>query len=173
MRCPSCDSSLSTIDYEGVAIETCGVCSGEWLDADELGQIVRIREKRFNDEERRAIDASAKIPGIPWPDIERAITCPGCGAATGPINYGGDTGIIIDRCPSCHGIWLDASEIEKIQVLVETWKDNLPEDLRTYGPRLEEVAAALERDNHVAVSGVPLVGSFINAAVTGLLDLAF
>jgi Zn-finger nucleic acid-binding protein len=171
MRCPNCDSSLSTIDYEGVAIETCGVCGGEWLDADELGHVVRIREAHFSDEERRAIDSAAKIPGIPWQDIDRDIACPHCDTPTGPINYGADTGIIVDRCPQCHGIWLDASELEKIQILVESWKDNLPEDLRKYGARLGEVANEMETANKVAVSRLPLVGVFINAVVNGILDV--
>ena len=37
MNCPLCTSSLKTIHYEGIEIETCGSCEGEWLDADELG----------------------------------------------------------------------------------------------------------------------------------------
>ena len=171
MRCPSCDSNLSTIDYEGVAIETCGVCGGEWLDADELGHIVRVREKLFNDEERRAIESAGKIPGVPKPDVERNIVCPHCNVATGPINYGADTGIIIDRCPECNGIWLDAGELEKIQMLVESWKDNLPEVLKEHGARLQAVADDLQNANKVAVSQLPFVGSFINAVVNGILDV--
>ena len=171
MRCPHCDATLSTIDYEGVAIETCNSCGGEWLDDTELGHIVRIREETFSDEERRVLDGATKIPGIPVVDAERDIVCPTCSATTVPVNYGGDTGVIIDRCPECHGIWLDGGELEKIQVLVESWKDGLPKDLQEYGPRLQKVANELERRNKVAVSRLPLIGGFVNAMVGGILDL--
>lgn len=172
MRCPNCGSSLSTVDYEGIIIESCGSCRGQWLDADELGKIVRIRERVFSDEERRAIERSGRIPGIPVEEIERDITCPQCGVGTRPINYAVDTGIIIDRCGRCQGIWVDAGELEKIQALVESWKDRLPEDLRRYGPRLEEVAREADDANEVVVSGLPLVGSLVNAVVNGILDIA-
>ena len=171
MRCPGCDSSLLTVDYEGVTIESCGTCGGEWLDAEELGHIVRIREEHFSEEERQAIDSAARIPGVPVEEIERDIMCPKCGVNTGPINYGADTGIIIDRCPQCSGIWVDSGELEKIQMLVENWKDNLPEDLRRYGPRLDEVAREVTSANQVVVSRLPLVGSLVNAVVNGMLDL--
>ena len=172
MLCPTCDSTLSTVIYEGIEIATCDVCGGCWLDADELGRIVRLREQRFTAEQRMAIDTTAQIHGIPVEDIERHIICPGCRASTGPINYGGDTGIIINRCGQCHGIWLDVGELEHIQMLVEAWKDGLPDDLRTYGPVLDRVADELEASNQVTVSTLPLVAGFINAAVNGVLDIS-
>ncbi len=171
MLCPACDSTLSTVTYEGIEVDTCNACGGCWLDADELGSIVRLREQRFTTEQRTVIDTFGQIQGIPAPDIERHIICPGCSASTGPINYGGDTGIIINRCPQCHGIWLDVGELEHIQMLVEAWKDGLPDDLRTYGSMLERVAGELEASNQVTVSTLPLVTGFINAAVNGILDM--
>jgi Zn-finger nucleic acid-binding protein len=171
MRCPHCDTTLSTIDYEGVAIETCNSCGGEWLDDKELGHIVRIREEIFSAEERRAIEGATKIPGIPMADVEREIVCPTCSATTVPINYGGNTGVIIDRCPECRGIWLDGGELEKIQMLIESWKDDMPEALKKYGPRLHQVATELESRNKVAVSRLPLIGGLVNAMVNGILDL--
>ena len=93
------------------------------------------------------------------------------GVLTGAINYGGDTGIIINRCGKCDGIWLDTGELANIQMLVQAWKDNLPADLRKHGPRLDEVAAELEASNKVVVSQLPLVAGFINAAINGILDI--
>jgi len=64
MQCPNCQQPLTTIDYEGVEIETCSDCHGEWLDADELGKIVRLREVKFDAEARRAIAESTTITGV-------------------------------------------------------------------------------------------------------------
>ena len=64
MDCPKCRKRLRTIEYEGIQIETCRSCGGEWLDSDELLHVTRAREARFNPEERRAIAESTTIKGM-------------------------------------------------------------------------------------------------------------
>jgi len=44
MQCPKCHQPLQGVDYEGVHLETCPRCGGHWLDADELGSIVKARK---------------------------------------------------------------------------------------------------------------------------------
>ena len=39
MKCPNCDNSLAAITYEGIRIETCPGCEGEWLDDNSLAKI--------------------------------------------------------------------------------------------------------------------------------------
>ena len=167
MQCPQCDTRLDTIEYEGIEIETCPGCEGEWLDDRELKHVVKTREVLFSEEERRAIAAATKITGVKLEDVDRDIPCPNCGGRTDAINYGGDTGIIIDRCPACRGIWLDRSELEKVQKLDEGWDDGLEDDLKQYGPRLREVAAELDRRDDVKVSRF----AFVNSISNGVLDI--
>ncbi|MAG94633.1 MAG: hypothetical protein CMJ48_12925 [Planctomycetaceae bacterium] len=171
MNCPNCASGLRTITYEGVEIETCEGCGGEWLDADELGHVVRAREERFNEHERRAIAEATGITGVRLEDVDRDLVCPKCGGTTDAINYGGDSGIIIDRCTACHGFWLDGAELEKIQMVVEGWEDALPEDLAQHGPKLHDVAVQMDRDDDVTISRLPLVGRYINTLINGILDV--
>jgi acetyl-CoA carboxylase beta subunit len=40
LKCPKCDASLVEADYENIKIDVCENCSGVWLDAGELAQIV-------------------------------------------------------------------------------------------------------------------------------------
>ena len=167
MQCPKCNGSLRTIEYEGIRIETCDGCAGEWLDADELGHIVKAREVRFTPEERRAIAQATSITGVKLEKVDRDLKCPKCGATTDAINYGGDTGIIIDRCTGCGGLWLDGGELENVQRLVEGWEDGLEDDLAQYGPKLREVAGKVDADDDVTLSRF----GFINAAINGILDL--
>ncbi len=171
MQCPNCQQQLTTIDYEGVEIETCSNCQGEWLDADELGKIVRLREVKFDEQARRAIAESTTITGVKLEDVDRDLTCPKCGGTTDALNYGGDSGIILDRCTSCGGFWLDRDELEKVQMLVEGWEDKLPEDLQKYGSMLRDVEVKLDREDDVHVSRIPIVGGFINTMINGILDL--
>lgn len=167
MQCPTCSTTLTTIDYEGIKIETCPGCEGQWLDAGELGHIARAREVRFDEEERRAIAAACKITPVVLEHHDRDLACPRCGGRTDAINYGGDSGIIIDKCPACVGIWLDAGELEKIQMLVEGWEDGLPEDLRKHGPRLRQIAEEVKERGRVRISRF----GFVNAIINGILDI--
>ena len=99
------------------------------------------------------------------------LRCPKCGGTCDAINYGGDTGIILDRCNSCSGMWADGRELEKIQQVVEGWEDKLPEDLKQYGPMLRQVEADVDRRDDVRVSRLPLVGGWINSMINGVLDV--
>ncbi len=167
MKCPNCDNTLATITYEGIRIETCPGCQGEWLDDNELGHVTRAREERFDPQERRAVAEATKIKGVVLADVDRDLVCPKCGGQTDPINYGGDTGLIIDRCTQCHGIWLDPGELEKIQMLIEGWEDGLPDDLAKYGPKLREIAKRVDRDDDFDLSRF----AFLNAIINGILDI--
>ena len=167
MKCPNCGERLRRIEYEGIQIETCSGCQGEWLDAQELKHVVKAREVRFDEQERRAIAASATIQGVKLDQVDRDLTCPKCGGQTDAINYGGDSGIIIDRCSQCRGIWLGADGLEGIQMLVEGWDDGLQDDLAKYAPRLRKVAADVDRRDDVKVSRF----GFVNAAINGILDI--
>ena len=144
---------------------------GEWSDRAESGKRERSREVRYDSDERRAIAESTKIKGDVGADVERDLKCPKCGEATDAINYGGDTGIVIDRCTGCRGFWLDDGELEKIQMVIEGWEDALPEDLKKYEPKLRDVAVEVDKADDVTISRLPLIGGFINSAINGILDL--
>ncbi len=52
LDCPKCDGHLLETEYENVTIDVCDKCSGVWLDAGELAQVVDSEEdsgwlKRF------------------------------------------------------------------------------------------------------------------------------
>lgn len=167
MKCPGCSATMQTITYEGIQIESCGSCGGEWLDAGELGHVVRARETLFSPEERRAVAAATAITPVDLMGEDRNLTCPKCGGLTDARNYGGDSGMVIDRCSECGGIWLDADELENTQRLIEGWEDGLPEDLKQFGPRLRQVEVDVKNRTHVNISRF----RFINAVINGILDL--
>ena len=43
-KCPKCDGSLSTGNFENIQVEICDKCGGVWLDAGELQLIVNQGE---------------------------------------------------------------------------------------------------------------------------------
>ena len=40
LECPKCDGKLVETNYENIKIDICNKCTGAWLDAGELAQIV-------------------------------------------------------------------------------------------------------------------------------------
>ena len=167
MQCPNCYELLATIDYEGIQIETCQSCGGQWLDDSELEHVVKVREVKFTPEQRRAIAEATSITGIKLEEVHRDLPCPKCGGTTNAINYGGDSGIIIDKCVLCAGIWLDQGELEKIQQLVEGWEDGLHGDLAQHSPYLHQVASHVNTKHGFGSSKY----GFVNALMNGVLDL--
>jgi hypothetical protein len=81
---------------------------------DKLGEKLHQKEKAeedryFAERDRAAIEklrraetAAARPPGM---------RCPKCGAALAPVKH---HGLMVEECPTCHGVWLDAGELEQI-----------------------------------------------------------
>lgn len=42
--CPKCDGNLLETEYENISMDVCDKCSGVWLDAGELAQVVDKNE---------------------------------------------------------------------------------------------------------------------------------
>jgi uncharacterized protein len=125
MNCPICKRELKSAQYEGIAIEGCETCEGHWLDAGALSQIIRARQVKFDAANRRTAAKAPRTPGIPKGEGERRISCPSCDCPMPAFNYGSDSGIVVNRCPECDGMWLDRGELDRIQMLVEGIEDFL------------------------------------------------
>ena len=170
MDCPQCRRLLREATYEGVLIRICDKCGGEFIGADELAHIVRTREERFP-ESSDPIWADMKPQfGVPESETRRVLDCPQCGTRMGVNNYGGDSGIYIDRCPQCGGVWLDSDELENVQILMERWADEAPAQIRTIAGQLEQA-----RRNAASTTSNAFAGSrfaFINAIINRFLDAA-
>ena len=106
--CPRCNVELRKKNLGSVEVEECTKCKGTWFDTDEL---------------RQAKDAAD--PDVNWLDFEiwkhedqfvskgSPLVCALCRKPTVSLIYG-DTGVEIDYCPACQGIWLDKGEFKKI-----------------------------------------------------------
>lgn len=145
MNCPRCTTPLSPILYEGVEIDTCPTCQGEWLDAGELQQIVRTVERTFTPEEIDELDALRQATFRVEAGGAQRVRCPRCPRQRlEPFNYAGNSGVILDKCPACGGIWLDHRELEMVQALVEEWNGQLRGDAARFGVVLHKIRRLTE-----------------------------
>jgi Zn-finger nucleic acid-binding protein len=106
--CPRCEAALRPGRIEGVQIDECAACKGIWFERDEL---------------RQAKDAGD--PDLGWMDFQiwkdedqfevsqGTLSCPTCDRPMAAVKYG-DTGVEVDYCTQCQGVWLDGSEFEGI-----------------------------------------------------------
>ncbi|MCM2279851.1 MAG: zf-TFIIB domain-containing protein [Oligoflexia bacterium] len=121
MKCPKCSAALEAERYESVQIDRCRKCQGTWLDEGELLTILQTKEAQFSSALiKQAIHHA--FAGLEKQEPGPSRMCPKCAEGMQTVNYGYDSGIVIDRCPGAHGVWLDGQELEKLQARHEHWE---------------------------------------------------
>jgi len=146
MNCPTCALSLETRLAGPIEVDECPQCGGTWFEDDEL---------------RRAKDAWDA--DLSWMDFElwkewdslvlshRDLICPSCSKGLVAVQYA-DTGIQVDCCPSCKGIWLDDGEFAAII-------DALTAELLSK-PFSQYIKASLEEAKEVLTGGESTVSEW-------------
>ena len=164
MRCPRCQSTLSTITHDGVKTQVCPECHGEWLVHGELLKIIEHHDRVFTREEIASLDSVNKPVYTAEEEDHDELNCPACDdSPMEHFNYADTSGIILHKCPECEGIWTDKEQLEKIEEVVDGWKDDLNEDVEKYGSILEkiELKEQQELDHTVAISHIGFVNSVL------------
>jgi len=130
MLCPRCKINLESAIFYKTEVDYCPQCLGIFFEEDELRQ---AKDEKDKDLVWLDIDL--------WKELRRfkisygIRLCPVCRVPLYEVYYG-DSGIIVDVCNLCHGIWLERGEFKKIiDYLKEKaeWKI-----LHEYGKSLKE-----------------------------------
>jgi len=176
MLCPRCQSDLRETIYEGVIVDTCDKCEGEWLDKDEILLINKVREVMFSEQERAEVKGAHGVVTTELKQPEKPLICPRCNVPLKVLNYAYSTGIIVDRCIKCDGLWLDKDELENIQIVIEEWDKITPELEAKFIPvlaqmkeeydekrekRIDEIIAKRKKIKRVAKS--PMLNAMVKA----------
>lgn len=96
MFCPNCKNELVIVEKDNVELDWCPVCNGLWFDAEEWGLL------GINDESDNPFNVEAVKTD------EKSKDCPICGKHMEKILI---NEVLLDRCPSRHGVWFDADEL--------------------------------------------------------------
>ena len=110
MNCPRCKSkNVEFFEHEAVEFDFCCDCRGIWCDRGELSQYVET----INDIPK----ASDSLEVATATELK----CPKCIDSflveIPYLPYLKEEKLLIDKCNSCHGIWLDFKELASIQKL--------------------------------------------------------
>jgi Zn-finger nucleic acid-binding protein len=104
IECPRCwvEARREEVDIFGpnIEIDVCPKCNGIWLDPGELGKL--LKDRKLTDYLTKEIGTQSKSE----------LVCPRCGGLM-DIESAEDTEI--DVCLTCHGVWLDAGELEDLK----------------------------------------------------------
>lgn len=109
MHCPNCQHLLKKESFHGVQIDYCTSCKGLWFDRGELRKAKDNTDENlrwldfylFEEKEGKYIDSSSKRK------------CPIDATLMVSQKYA-ESGILINKCLQCQGVWLDYHEFEKI-----------------------------------------------------------
>jgi Zn-finger nucleic acid-binding protein len=131
--CPRCRRPLTAGDYEGFTVETCDGCGGRWLAAAELRDILdTLPGPAVPPAPARRVQVDA---------VDEHLPCPNCGLPMEAFNYGADSGVILDKCRPCGGLWLDGGELDAVRQAVAASEAGLDRDVKRFSADLhaEEV----------------------------------
>ncbi len=116
MDCPICKNEpMIVLELNKIEIDYCLNCKEIWLDAGELELLLGSSEETQN-----LLNSFTTIIHTK----EKSHKCPICNKKMEKVSVDKDQKIIIDRCKSNHGIWLDNGELEDILTLGKLDKNN-------------------------------------------------
>lgn len=124
MNCPKClgklqkrelnitaTSTVSQLQGAGIQYELrldqCFVCGGVWFDKGELN--------RYLSENLRIIDSPSLGQKMDKDMDDKHGPCPRCQVKMNKVPAANTKSITTDHCPKCEGIWLDSTEIDRLE----------------------------------------------------------
>ncbi len=111
MKCPFCATALDHDDSAprgSIPVDRCPACRGCWLDRSALEG---VHDGVWENLEQIGVTASETFSDY---------VCPHCAAMLMRVSPDEHPELQVERCPSCHGIWLDNGELGKLtDVVVE------------------------------------------------------
>ena len=116
LHCPKCGDTLVETWHRNVNVDYCVKCNGVWVDHIEERSLLDMTPQGFTIDElkqlRKIYEAVSTV------DDSGYVPCPICEQLMQRRNWGGYSGVIVDRCLT-HGTWYDAGELEKIQNYID------------------------------------------------------
>jgi len=115
LPCPDCSKPLNSIEFNTnppITIERCDTCYGCFFNPGEIELLLEqmTSDIIWLDEERISnLNKDRDHDG----QTSRWAKCPICSERMSPMNFGGESGVILDRCGK-HGLWAENGEFRQI-----------------------------------------------------------
>lgn len=119
MPCPGCESTLGVIEFDtdpAIRIERCESCLGLFFNPGELVALLQQKTNPLVWLDRQRLSEIAENFGYNHKVVY--LKCPMCRERMSHLNFGGQSGVILDRCGT-HGVWVQGGELRR---LFEWWR---------------------------------------------------
>jgi Zn-finger nucleic acid-binding protein len=111
--CPVCRVDLVGKIYDGVTFTECPQCAGVWFFEDDLKHL-----ESENVQDLGLVDLM-DVPIQPAGSPSDALVCPMCGQAMGQFHFMADSPILLHRCASCEGLWIEHGKLTQMAAAIE------------------------------------------------------
>jgi len=112
MNCPACGRKLSELKTGVIVLDVCQRgCGGVWFDAQELAKVNQASPAGKPPLAEILREISVVVDEA---RVRKCIRCRGAKLERKLFSLG--TGVIMDCCPKCAGIWLDFGELDTIRI---------------------------------------------------------
>lgn len=115
MQCPRDGKPLEVRTVEGVEVDACPSCDGVFLEPGELEAIEDAHHEHATTELPLKPDVVSSALEMAKQTRRAGAICPKCQMEMSPREYAYASQIVVDRCGSCGGAWLDVGELELIE----------------------------------------------------------
>jgi hypothetical protein len=138
MLCPACGAGLSPLVVDEVTVDVCHAgCGGVWFDNKEL---------RAMDEPSEPAEVVLALYPRTEVDASRRRSCPTCAETVMMQHFSSvRREVLVDECPGCGGIWLDAGELAAIREEFDTAADRRRAATTLANPALDRMAEDMAR----------------------------
>jgi Zn-finger nucleic acid-binding protein len=119
LPCPHCSIPLAVIEFDTepkIRIERCTTCYGTFFNPGELEALLDAQTNPLIWLDPAQLNQIATDFSHDREIIYHK--CPMCAERMSHLNFGGRSGVIVDRCGT-HGVWLEGSELRR---LTEWWR---------------------------------------------------
>ena len=155
-NCPRCLAALHPAKGPTMVVDMCAECGGAFFDHGELSRLTRKEQPAFTKLEALVKPDSSTPPKV----VDRGkLRCPACSAPMDRYEYASCSGVLLDRCTACSGIWIDEGELGRIAEHLERGERVMDDD-GDGGERWEAREQGLAQ-RHRAMSFMPTMLSQI------------
>lgn len=158
--CPRCQIPLTVEEHGDIVMERCERCAGYWMSPDDFKAVIDLI--------RIPVTGSTVRTGIDLTDVGEDAKCPHCGVPMHPFNYAGDSGVILDKCPTCGGLWLDNGDFERVLAVVSASDQDLDRDIKRFSADLHE--AEVRQDALEQRDGSPITDPLAAVLASRIAD---
>ncbi len=146
MNCPACRVPMKEYLYkERIPVDVCKKCRGVWFDQGEMNPFLSMWTATHPDLPDAPISLNRDITDPTCLD-EAGRPCPRDHGAMKKYNFAYDSNVILDRCPTCEGVWVDKPEIRRLAVYMKgnPKLDRLGESVAEHVQKQQEFADMVE-----------------------------